>query len=219
MDNNIHNDIDIFTKYVLTTFKKDIISIDLKPDNLRKLSHYNYFCRIKKTNDLVLVGVLDLINFPNLKEIDCSNNKITKIINIPYIKSLICSANYIFELDYLPDTLEYLDCSSNILLVNLENLPSSIKYLNCSNCNIKNLNCLPYDLKILKCQFNLNCYIYYLPNKLQTLKCDSILELKQIPDSLNDIYIVDTKSNYEKTQKQLNENFKKIKNFYYRRIL
>ncbi len=219
MNNDTSDNIDDFTRYVMSTFKKDSTLIDIRPESLKRLSLYEYFRRLKKNciDDLLLIGVLDLINFPNLKEINCSGNNITKIINIPYLKSLTCSSNTITELDYLPDTLEYLDCSSNYI-VNLDNLPSSIKHLNCSNCMINNLNSFPNDLKILKCE-RVSSYIYYLPPKLEMLKCNSISKLKEIPDSLNEIYIFsDIPFNDEKTHKQFYENFKKIRNGYYRRI-
>ncbi len=208
MDNDTSDNIDDFTRYVMSTFKKDSTSIDIRPESLTRLSQYEY---------LLLVGVLDLINFPNLKEINCSGNKITKIINIPYLRCLTCSSNMITELNYLPDTLEYLDCSHNYI-VNLDDLPSSLRHLNCSYCYVINLNSLPNKLRILKCDNN-KTYIYYLPPKLEMLKCGSITELKDIPDSLNEIYIFsDIQLNCEKTHKQFYENFKKIRNGYYRRI-
>jgi Leucine-rich repeat (LRR) protein len=218
METNLN--IDAFTKYVLSTYKKDITQIDLRPLNFKKLSCYESF-KAKKGiyRDLVFVGYLDLINFPNLKEINCSENEITQIINMPNINKLICSRNKIYELDYLPNTLEYLDCSYNNLLSNLDNLPSSIKYLDCSNCNIENLNSLPYELEELKCQSNKNANLDILPSKLQTLRCDNILELKEIPDSLITIYVLDIKSNYENTKKELNENFRKIRNHEYKRCI
>ncbi len=230
MDYDKNDYVDDFTKYVMSTFKKDTTSIDIRPQILKRLSHYEYFRRLKKkcNDDLVITGVLDLINFPNLKEINCSGNEITAIINIPHIKSLTCSSNKILQLDYLPDTLEYLDCSNNNI-VNLDNLPVNLKHLNCTNCNIVNLNSFPNNLKILKCQNTLNNNIYYLPSKLEMLKCNDIYQLKNIPDSLSEIYIyidtkvyshtdIDIQFNCEKTHKFFYENSKKIKNGYYRKI-
>ncbi len=210
-----------FTTYVMLTFKKDSISIDIRPQFLRKLPHYKYFCKLKKNrfDDLVVTGVLDLIDLPNLKEINCTGNKITRIINIPHIETLICSSNNISELDYLPDTLKYLDCSHNNLITNLDNLPSSLKYLNCSDCSITNLNSFPNYLNTLKCKSTKNNYIYYLPNKLEMLNSDNISNLIEIPDSLNEIYIDLDIIKSEITEKYFNDNFKKIKNGYYRRII
>lgn len=194
-----------FKLYVLSTFKKDTRVLNINSRYFNKLEHYKSF----RTESIV--GTLDLIKFSELKELDCSNNKINQLVNIPFIIKLICSFNQIKSLDNLPNTLEYLDCSSNNQ-INLDNLPSSLVFLNCNKCFIQGLDSLPYNLNSLYSDSNIsNTY----PEKLTILHCDSIQENCMIPDSLEVIY--DSKANNIKND-YINNNFKRINKFMYRRI-
>jgi len=67
----------------------------------------------------------------NLKELNCFNNKITKIQNLPpALEILMCSINKITYLDNLPLTLKELSCENNEI-ANLDNLPSELHKLCC----------------------------------------------------------------------------------------
>ncbi len=67
-----------------------------------------------------IYGILDLSKFIYLKQLNCSNTKIT-------------------SLDNLPNSLTILSCS-NTKITNLDNLPTSLTILSCSNTKITNLD-------------------------------------------------------------------------------
>lgn len=183
------------TRYILSKYRKDSKSLD--------------FCAN------TLSGQLDLINFPNLTKLDCSNNDITNIVNIPYLKILICAKNKLDNLDYLPNTLEYLDCSENKNINNLDNLPSSLIFLNCNHCYIKNLNNLPFSLKTLRCENNI---LSVLPPQLNILHCNFQLDNFEIPDSLYMIYYTKNKHQYvnkmNDNQVEIQSKFDELNNNY-----
>ncbi|CAG8495025.1 25214_t:CDS:10 [Racocetra persica] len=100
-----------------------------------------------------LVGPLSLQSFTNLKELYCSNNKITNLDlnDCPNLTTLFCYRNLITEINFSPlnfeklkklsslkplkvlNKLEELDISNTEITEGLENLPKSIKAINCSN--------------------------------------------------------------------------------------
>jgi len=135
------------------------------------LSKFNYQTKIINVSNKNIKGILDLDEFENLEELDCSNNKITEISNIPRtLKYLNCSNNQITILNDLPnhsillfdldefvnldefEKLEELDCSNN-KITEISNIPRTLKYLNCSNNQITILNDLP-NLNEINCESN-----------------------------------------------------------------
>lgn len=108
--------------------------------------------RISENN---LTGTLDLNEFVNLEELDCSNNNLDNLIlvNCSNLKKLICYSNQLTNLDISSClNLKELMCSSNQLnnldFTNLENLEeigcgsNQLAVLDVSNCiNLKKLGC------------------------------------------------------------------------------
>lgn len=73
-----------------------------------------------------------------------------------HIIHLNCSNNYIQKIQVLPDTIEYLDCSINVLNNKIEKLPSNLKKLICNdNYHLKKLPTLPIHIKSIICDDNL----------------------------------------------------------------
>ena len=111
--------------------------------------------RISKNN---LTRTLDLNEFVNLEELDCSNNNLDKLIlvNCSNLKKLVCYSNQLTNLDINNClNLKELTCSSNQLnnldLTNLENLEE----INCGNNQLTGLDvnhCL--NLKKIGCSSN-----------------------------------------------------------------
>lgn len=141
--------------------------------------------------------------FEGLNAVDFSkipmNKSITKITistvergviyNNPVLRtntllSLTCTKCGITFIDlYLPETLEYLDCSSNKITY-LDNLPCSLKTLICSNNTICTLDSLPNCLEYLDCSYNKLKSLSGLSPALETLNCEynqlSMICLKKI---------------------------------------
>ncbi len=76
-----------------------------------------------------IYGILDLSKFIYLKQLNCSNTKIT-------------------SLDNLPNSLTILSCS-NTKITNLDNLPTSLIELECYDTNITNINYIKNKYKLL----------------------------------------------------------------------
>ena len=95
-----------------------------------------------------------IIECKNLKELDCSCNKITHLDNLPPgLKELYCGKNNITNLDNLPLTLEILFCYNNEI-THLDYLPQTLKKLYCQGNKITHLDNLPQRLKELECSDN-----------------------------------------------------------------
>lgn len=88
---------------------------------------------------------LDLINYPKLKYLLASSNKIKKILNYPQeLVYLDLSNNQIDSLDNLPNLLEYLlVVQTRIKKINFTKLVK-LKYLDISINNFGDINGLPY---------------------------------------------------------------------------
>ena len=74
------------------------------------------------------------------------------------------------KLPKLPDTLEYLDCSSNFLK-ELPTLPNSIISIYCGDNNLTELPKLPDTLKYLMCDDNQLSELPILPITVTYLHC------------------------------------------------
>jgi len=107
------------------------------------------------TNDLESLDYLP----PNLKNLNCFENKITKLENLPAsLRLIICGHNLISEISSLPPILWKLDMPDN-KLTSLPYLPQSLQYINFANnpidkslnpgltfnCDNPYQNCLPYN--------------------------------------------------------------------------
>lgn len=97
---------------------------------------------------------LDSVLPGTILDLNCSNNKLTKLDDLPpQLRILVCHHNILKTLDNLPGGIFKLDCAFNEL-VHLDNLPNCLEYLFCNNNYIQSLNCLPICLKYLYCQNN-----------------------------------------------------------------
>ena len=103
--------------------------------------------KILNISNCGLKGVLDLEDFKNLEELDCSKNEITEIINIPKnIKCVDCSFNKLEELRLYYWTyrkLEELYCNYNEITTLV--IPE-IKKVNSANNKISELESQIKDL-------------------------------------------------------------------------
>lgn len=79
----------------------------------------------------------------------------------------MCSGYEIIQLDFLPCSLEYLDCSRNNGIINLNDLPNSLIYFICMDDHLTNCNNLPKKL----------LYISLYKNKLK--------DIQNLPPNLN----------------------------------
>ncbi len=131
--------------------------------------------------------ILDFSRFIFLEVLYCNNNyyNIKQIINLPpNLKILNCKNNKLNSLDNLPKRLEFLDCSNNNIL-SLDNLPSSLLKLICYSNKINCLDNLPASLKILDCLNNNLKSLDYLPSNLEELECDNnVINLSLLPNNL-----------------------------------
>jgi hypothetical protein len=150
------------------------------------------------TNALVLTDTVML----------CTNQNIKNIAGIKYFKNLrrlsLFDCNIHDSIYFLPDSIRYLDCSSNYIpfiaslpsqlivltcwhnqLTVLPPLPSTLVSLNCSDNWILNLN-LPNNLLYLDCSYYGGIGLPILPNTLLELTCNSvwIATLNNLPNGL-----------------------------------
>ena len=127
-------------------------------------------------NDIKSFQNLKKNQSPKLEELDCSNNKITEIENIPVtLKYLNCSSNLITSL-YLPDNLTGINCKKNPLKkldypcdVKPSKWPSQLTHLYLSGYFNQLLNNLPNSLIQLVIGDNFNQPIDNLPNSITEL--------------------------------------------------
>jgi len=150
---------------------------------------------------------------PNLKHLDCGQNKITKIANLPptleefycednkltelptlpkKLKNLVCSGNLLTELPPLPLTLETLECNYN-KLTHLPDLSPNKKVLSELYCEHNQLAELPFmdesfELNDLHCGYNKISHLpVVLPANLWSLNCqyNHIQTIPELPENLN----------------------------------
>lgn len=75
------------------------------------LKKYKNDIKILNISNKNIEGILDLEQFNNSKELNCSTNKITEIINIPNsLKYLNCCNNKIDSSLNLPDSITGIYC-------------------------------------------------------------------------------------------------------------
>ena len=106
--------------------------------------------------------------------------------NYTQLIELDCTYNYIHKLPELPETLRYLNCGMNHLVL-LPKLPNLITLM-CGSNHIKRLPKLPDTLKKLYCYSNQLNTLPRLPN-LEELSCsENMLVRLKIPDSMKKLY-------------------------------
>ncbi|WNE41206.1 MAG: Serine/threonine-protein kinase PknD [Mycoplasmataceae bacterium] len=89
-----------------------------------------------------IIGSLDLSNFVNLEELNCSGNQLTILILSfnSKLKRIECSSNQLTELDLNSCSfLEHLDCSNNQLKELIISLNDKLISIDCSRNQLKNL--------------------------------------------------------------------------------
>lgn len=173
------------------------------PDKMKSLEYFDF-----SNNNIT--GIVDLINYPKLKYLLASSNRIKQISNYPeHLVYLDLSNNPINCADNLPNSLEYLllvqtdikninltellnlkylDISIN-KLNNLDCLPFGLIHLNCSQCELYNLDNLPISLEKLICINNKLDSLNMLPESIVYLDCDhnQITQLDDLPNSLEEL--------------------------------
>jgi hypothetical protein len=93
--------------------------------------------------------------------------------NLPEgLEVLNCSGNILTHLDKLPKSLKELFCCSN-KITQLDNLPESIEEIYCYYNQITQLNNLPKELHILICNDNQITHFNYFPPKFHYLNCNA----------------------------------------------
>ena len=192
---NIPNNIILTGKITRLNINYIYIKLDLSKIKCNKLYYY------KQQGESIKNHILP----SSLKELCCSNNKLTSLPNLPNsLQNLYCSNNQLKLISdgstslphlRLPDSLEYLSCSNN-KLISLPQLPNSLKELICGNNQLISLPQLPNSLKELICGNNQLTSLPILPNSLfRVVLGDSILnKLEYNPDYKNiKFYLYNTK--------------------------
>lgn len=145
-----------FVKYLHVNFKScmngnqlDVSCQKVKDASSLTLANYNLYD---------LNGVQYFIN---LKNLNCSNNKLKTLPSLQSTKLelLICNENVLTSLPPLPITLCSLECNKN-KLTSLPSLPASMSCgLKCINNELTALPELPVNLKYLACNGNkIHCF-------------------------------------------------------------
>ena len=131
--------------------------------------------------------------FTSLTYLNCGNNSLSSLPSLP--NSLIyldCSSETFgfsatfSSLPTLPTSLQFLYCQDNIVLTSLPTLPNSIKILWCSDNNLTSLPALPTSLTQLYCVYTYITTLPTLPNSLTWLECSNnrLTSLPTLPNSL-----------------------------------
>ena len=202
------------SKNKLSTIKKliygNLIKLDCSNNLIQVIPHKMNSLEYFDFSNNYVVGELDFINYPSLKYLLASSNKINKISNYPEeLVYLDLSNNPIECIDNLPNSLEYLlivqtgikkinltnltnlkylDISINNF-ENIDGLPNGLVYLNCSQCSINNLDNLPTSLEKLICINNKLISLNMLPESIKYLDCDhnNIVMLDDLPNGLEEL--------------------------------
>jgi Leucine-rich repeat (LRR) protein len=141
-------------------------------------------------NNLPDLSCINFDDYPNIKILNCNNNKLISLDNLPIsLKNLYCNNNQLTSLDNLPINIKILDCANN-QITSLNNLPINLKELYCWNNQIKLLDNLPINLKKLDCDNNQLKSLDNLPINLKKLYCcnNQIKLLDKLPINLELLY-------------------------------
>lgn len=125
----------------------------------------------------------NLMIFSNtLVKLTCTKCKITSITS--YLPETLiylnCSSNHITHLEYLPCGLKTLICSNNLICV-LDSLPNGLEYLDCAHNSLKCLSGIPITVETLYCEYN----------QLVTVYLGKTLRLKELVLSGNYVSVLD----------------------------
>lgn len=168
---------------------ENLIAIDISFNNISNLPLFSSSIEEIICNNNRIINLDSLINYKNLKRLNCSNNKIETIPCLNNLELLICNDNEINELNIFPNLLK-LNCNNNKIKI-IENLPK-LKKLECDSnkiMKINNLTCLEElycndnciigldniylnNIKILHCYHNNIQRIDYY-SSLEELLCDN----------------------------------------------
>lgn len=108
--------------------------------------------------------------FDNLTYLNCKNNILKYLPNLPNnLQQLICSVNVLDSLpNPLPSNISSIECTMNHLHF-LPFLPGSLVHFNCFQNSIDTLNALPVNVQYFNCARNSIDYLPALPTSLKTL--------------------------------------------------
>lgn len=130
------------------------------------------------------------ITYEKDEHIYCHGLHIKKLPKLPNIKHLICSYNEIEDLDDIPDMLESLNCTNNLLKSFLY-IPCNLVELNCCFNNLENLPELPKTLKYLRCDQNKLENLPNLPEGLIELSCsnNNLLKIPKLGNNIKHLFV------------------------------
>jgi Leucine-rich repeat (LRR) protein len=137
-----------------------------------------------------LTFIPSLKRFKNLKELNCSFNKLTSLPSLnENLRELNCSYNQLTSLPCLNEKLKYLNCMSN-QLTSLPSLNENLQTLHCSSNKLTLLPSLNENLQSLYCCNNHLTSLPYLNKNLQLLDCSSnqLTSLPSLNENLQTLY-------------------------------
>jgi Leucine-rich repeat (LRR) protein len=98
-------------------------------------------CKLKELPEL---------DFPNLIELFCSYNLLTKLPKLPEkLEELYCCVNYLTELPELPKSLKILKCDGNKFLNHLPKLPKDLEKIYLDKNLASEITQIPENTKII----------------------------------------------------------------------
>jgi hypothetical protein len=179
------------TKELLDKYSREIEVLDISNNNIKGILRLNKFYRLKELN-CSNNQITRIKSFPSsLQYLNCYNNQITKIKNLPrWMKSFNCSKNPITYLEYpfeIPPT-KYPKNLTHLILSNynepLDNLPNTITYLNIGYLYRQSLDNLPNSIMHLKIGNSFDKPLDNLPNTITCLEFDEFAAFNQLVDNL-----------------------------------
>lgn len=136
----------------------------------------------KKTFDTEKTTIMELKKILFITKIPSIMKEFKNLVELTIIQSNL------IEINFIPETVKYLDVSENILS-NVDNLPSKLETLVCRKNKISSLLFLPLYLTYLNCSDNCIEVIDYIPPKLKYLNCSAnlIKNFDNIPKSITNM--------------------------------
>lgn len=165
----------------------NIIKLDCSYNQLEKIPQKMKSIEYFDFSNNKIKGEIDFANYPKLKYLMASSNKINKISFFPEeLIYLDLSNNPIECIDNLPNSLEtLLIVQTNIKTINFTEL-TNLKYLDISINNLKNMDGLPYGLNYLNCSQTDIDYIDNLPTTITKLICinNNLKSINMLPETI-----------------------------------
>lgn len=154
---------------------------------------------------------IDLTNFPQLQKFHISYLYVYEIINIPEsVITLSCKFCQLKKIGDVPERLEYLNCSGNMVyrlpqlyhtqlkslfccsnnLEFLPKLPRTLEWLYCYHNRIRRLPNLPPTMEYLSCAYNQLCVLPNIPDTMMSICVDNnyIREIPALPKTLKTFF-------------------------------